>query len=124
QGFLVLPGFALSYILFAPTSMGRRLVHILAAMGAVVIGAGWWVLAVQVVPASARPYIGGSTDNSVLDLALGYNGISRILGHRRAEKPPGDWGSSTLPMLGGRIGLHRLFTGEMANEISWLMPVA
>jgi len=25
----------------------------------------------------------GSTDNTVLDLAFGYNGINRLLGHRR-----------------------------------------
>jgi 4-amino-4-deoxy-L-arabinose transferase-like glycosyltransferase len=64
------------------------------------------------------------TDNTVLDLALGYNGIERIVGRHREGKPPGDWGSSNLPMLGRRTGLHRLFTGEMANEMSWLIPVA
>ena len=82
------------------------------------------MLAVQLTPASARPYIGGSTDNTVLDLALGYNGINRLLGHHRKGTPLGDWGGSSLPMLGGRTGLHRLFIGEMGNEISWLIPVA
>jgi 4-amino-4-deoxy-L-arabinose transferase-like glycosyltransferase len=59
----------------------------------------------------------------VLDLALGYNGINRLLGHHRQRTPLGDWGGSDLPLL-GRSGLHRLFTGEMANEISWLIVVA
>jgi 4-amino-4-deoxy-L-arabinose transferase-like glycosyltransferase len=79
---------------------------------------------VQLTPASARPYIGGSTDNTVLDLALGYNGINRLLGHHREGTPLGNWGGSTVPMFGGHSGLHRLFTGEMANEISWLIVVA
>jgi 4-amino-4-deoxy-L-arabinose transferase-like glycosyltransferase len=124
QGFLVLPGFALAYLLVAPTSWRKRVLHVLGAMAALIASAGWWVLAVQLIPASARPYIGGSTDNTVLDLALGYNGIERILGRHREGKPPGDWRSSNLPILGARTGLHRLFTGEMANEISWLIPAA
>jgi 4-amino-4-deoxy-L-arabinose transferase-like glycosyltransferase len=124
QGFLVLPGFGLAYLLVAPTSWPRRVLHLLGAVGALIAAAGWWVLAVQLTPASARPYVGGSTDNTVLDLALGYNGINRLLGHHREGRPLGNWGGSNLPMLDGRSGLHRLFTGEMANEISWLIVVA
>ncbi len=121
QGFLVLPGFGLAYLLVAPTSWGKRVLHLLGAVAALIAAAGWWVLAVQLTPESARPYIGGSTDNTVLDLALGYNGINRLLGHHRKGTPLGDWGGSSLPMLGGRTGLHRLFIGEMGNEISWLI---
>jgi 4-amino-4-deoxy-L-arabinose transferase-like glycosyltransferase len=119
QGFLVLPGFGLAYLVVAPTSWTKRLLHLIAAVAALIVAAGWWVLAVQLTPANARPYIGGSRDNTVLDLALGYNGINRLLGHHRE----GNWGGSNLPMLDGRTGLHRLFTGEMADEISWLIPV-
>ncbi|MDT5332231.1 MAG: hypothetical protein QOF31_3528 [Mycobacterium sp.] len=124
QGFLVLPGFGLTYLLVAQTSWPKRVLHLLGAVGALIAAAGWWVLAVQLTPASARPYIGGSADNTVLDLALGYNGINRLLGHHREGKPLGNWGGSNLSMFGGRSGLHRLFTGEMANEISWLIVVA
>jgi 4-amino-4-deoxy-L-arabinose transferase-like glycosyltransferase len=124
QGFLVLPGFGLAYLLFAPTSWPKRVLHLVGAVGALIAAAGWWVLAVQLTPESARPYIGGSTDNTVLDLALGYNGINRLLGHHREGTALGNWGGSTVPMFGGHSGLHRLYTGEMANEISWLNVVA
>ncbi|WP_110319946.1 glycosyltransferase family 39 protein [Mycolicibacterium moriokaense] len=125
QGFLVLPGFGLAYLLCAPTSWPKRALHLLGAVGALIAAAGWWVLAVQLTPVSARPYIGGSTDNTVLDLALGYNGINRLLGHHRETNSlGGNWGGSTVPMFGAHSGLHRLFTGEMANEISWLIVVA
>jgi len=124
QGFLVLPGFGLAYLVVAPTSWPKRVLHLLGAVAALIASAGWWVLAVQLTPASARPYIGGSTDNTVLDLALGYNGINRLLGRHREGKPLGGWGGSSLPILGGRTGLHRLFTGEMSKEISWLNLVA
>jgi 4-amino-4-deoxy-L-arabinose transferase-like glycosyltransferase len=125
QAFLVLPGFALAYLLLAPTTWVKRLLHLLAALAALIAAAGWWVLTVQLVPASMRPYIGGSTDNTVLDLAFGYNGISRITGHHREGIELGDdSGGSGLAALSGRAGLHRLFSAETGNEISWLLPVA
>ncbi len=124
QGFLVLPGFALAYLLFAPTGWAKRALHLLTTAAAVVVAAGWWVLAVQLVPADARPYVGGSTDNTVLDLAFGYNGISRIVGRHSERTQLGDWHGAHLSMFGTRTGLHRLFTGEMANEIAWLLAAA
>ena len=80
QVMLVVPGLALVYVLVAPTTMRRRLGDLLAAGVAIVVSAGWYVLLVELWPASDRPYIGGSTDNSLLELALGYNGLGRILG--------------------------------------------
>ena len=127
EGFLPLPAFALTYLLLAPTGWRNRLLHLLGATAALVAAAGWWVLTVQLVPASARPYIGGSTDNTVMQLAVGYNGVSRIVG-RGSRDRPADLGAPTIghgwSRLGGGTGLRRLFTAEMANEISWLLPAA
>ncbi len=80
QAFLVLPAFGLVYLVAAPTTLRRRLLDLLAALGAVIVSAGWWVALVELWPAGSRPYIGGSTDNSALELALGYNGLSRLTG--------------------------------------------
>src|SRR3954451_12918692 len=75
QAFLVVPGFALVYLLLAPTTLRRRVWQLALAGVALVVSAGWWVAIVALVPAGSRPYIGGSQDNSVLQLALGYNGL-------------------------------------------------
>ncbi|GAA1862200.1 hypothetical protein GCM10009836_48110 [Pseudonocardia ailaonensis] len=80
QGFLVLPGLALAYLWAAPTTVGKRIRDLLGAGVAVVVGAGWWLLAVALWPADSRPYIGGSTNNTPLELAFGYNGLGRIFG--------------------------------------------
>nr|WP_239155611.1 glycosyltransferase family 39 protein [Amycolatopsis sp. FDAARGOS 1241] len=140
QAFLVLPAFVLAYAVAAPTSLGRRVWQLLAAAGAVVVSAGWWVLAVALWPAADRPYISGSTDNSVLQLAFGYNGLGRIFGQGRGGPGGGGGGRPDLPAgldlsaragggggfrgFGGGTGLTRLFTEQFGDEASWLLPAA
>jgi 4-amino-4-deoxy-L-arabinose transferase-like glycosyltransferase len=134
QGFLVLPGFALVYLLAAPTSVRHRIRQLLAAALAVVVGAGWWVGIVELWPASARPYIGGSTNNSVLELVLGYNGLARITGGSSGSSgavgagafgAAGGAGSAAAgSSFGGATGLGRLFSSDMAVDVAWLLPAA
>ncbi|MEQ4714938.1 glycosyltransferase family 39 protein [Nonomuraea sp. B19D2] len=114
QAFLVLPGFALVYLITAPVAFWRRVWQLLLAGGAMVVSAGWWLLAVALVPASERPYIGGSQSNSVLELALGYNGIGRLNG--------ADYGG--LGNLNQQAGWLRMFDTEAGGQISWLLPAA
>ncbi|MFG1967558.1 ArnT family glycosyltransferase [Nonomuraea sp. NPDC049028] len=114
QAFVVLPGFALVYLITAPTTVGRRLWQLVLAGVAVVASAGWWLVAVALVPAADRPYIGGSQTNSVLELALGYNGIGRLNG--------GDYGG--LGNLNQQAGWWRMFDTEAGGQISWLLPAA
>jgi 4-amino-4-deoxy-L-arabinose transferase-like glycosyltransferase len=123
QGFLVLPAFALVYLVAAPVPLRRRIRQVLAGAAAVAVAAGWWVLAVAVWPASVRPYIGGSTNNSILDLVFGYNGLGRLLGGSGNGGGGGSGGASGSS-FGGATGLSRLFSSEMGNEISWLLPAA
>ena len=130
QALLVVPAFGLTYLVAAPTPLRRRLVQLVAAGAALVAGAGWWIALVELWPASSRPYIGGSTTNSMLELAFGYNGLGRILGGSgnpgggTGGGPGGAGGGGMGGMFGGRAGLTRLFTGDMATEISWLLPTA
>jgi 4-amino-4-deoxy-L-arabinose transferase-like glycosyltransferase len=80
EAWIVLPTFFVLYLVAAPLSWKKRLVHLtLAGLIALSVSLSWAV-AVDLTPASARPYIGGSQTNSVLELALGYNGLGRITG--------------------------------------------
>ncbi|WP_353901707.1 glycosyltransferase family 39 protein [Micromonospora harpali] len=117
QAFLVIPVFAGVYLLAAPTGFWRRVRQVLAAGLGVVVAAGWWVAIVELVPASARPYIGGSQGNSILELTLGYNGLGRITGAE--EGSVGGRGPAS-----GQTGLGRLFDTENGGQISWLLPAA
>lgn len=127
QGVLVLPAFGAVYLIAARTSLRRRLTQLLGAAAAVVVSAGWWIAAVQLWPASSRPYIGGSTNNTVMDLVLGYNGFGRLLGGSGNAGGGGAMGGGTAATgssFGGATGIGRLFGSEMGNEISWLLPAA
>ncbi|WP_433271812.1 ArnT family glycosyltransferase [Actinosynnema sp. CS-041913] len=116
QAFLVLPAFGLVYLLAAPTTAVRKAWHLAVALGSVVVAGGWWVLAVELVPAGARPYIGGSQHNSVLELTLGYNGFGRLTGDEVGSVGGGrGWGST---------GWSRLLGTEMGSQIAWLLPTA
>jgi 4-amino-4-deoxy-L-arabinose transferase-like glycosyltransferase len=123
QAFLVLPAFALVYLVAAPVPLWRRVWQVLAAGGAIVVSAGWWVLAVALWPSA--PYIGGSTDGTVLNLVLGYNGLGRIFGgDGNGGGGGGPGGGQAGSSFGGPAGLSRLFSSEMGNEVSWLLPAA
>ncbi|UZF56711.1 glycosyltransferase family 39 protein [Gordonia polyisoprenivorans] len=122
QGFLVLPAFGLAYLVFANNGWLKRIGHLLLAAVALIVSSGWFVVVTILVPAASRPYIGGSTDNTFMDLVLGYNGIGRISGGD--GNMGGGGGGGAGGSFGGSTGLSRLFSSEMGNEISWLLPVA
>lgn len=80
EAFLILPGMYLAYFFATNLRWRKRIVHLLVAT-AVLAGVSLsWSLAVDLTPASERPYVDNSTNNSELELALGYNGIQRIFG--------------------------------------------
>ena len=80
QAFLVLPALGLVFLVAAPIALRHRIVKLFGALVAMVISGGWFVALVSLWPSASRPYIGGSTNNSLWELALGYNGLGRVLG--------------------------------------------
>ncbi|MEJ8281269.1 glycosyltransferase family 39 protein [Pseudonocardia spirodelae] len=121
QAFLVLPAFTLVWLLAAPVAWWPRIRGLLSAAAALVVSAGWWVLAVELWPAADRPWIGGSQTNSVLELVFGYNGVGRLTGDEVGSVGGGAGGRTGG---WGETGLLRLFGSEMGREASWLLPAA
>jgi 4-amino-4-deoxy-L-arabinose transferase-like glycosyltransferase len=126
QAFLIVPGLALAFLVAAPVGMWKRIGKLLVGAATMVVSGGWYLALVSLWPADSRPYIGGSTDNSLLQLALGYNGIQRIAG---GEGGPGGGPGGGGPkganlFFGGEPGIGRLFGPSMGVEASWLLPAA
>jgi 4-amino-4-deoxy-L-arabinose transferase-like glycosyltransferase len=120
QAFLVLPAFALVYMVAAPTGIRRRLMQVLAAGMAVVVSAGWWVAIVALWPVGSRPLIDGSPDNNIFNLITGYNGLGRIFGASGGGGGGGGGGGN----FSGAAGPLRLFNSLMGGQASWLLPAA
>jgi 4-amino-4-deoxy-L-arabinose transferase-like glycosyltransferase len=131
QAYVVLPAFALTYLVAGRGRIGRRVAGLLVAAVAVAVSSAWWVAIVELVPASSRPFVGGSTSNSALDLILGYDGLGRIIGQGGPGGGGfgglggfGDGGPGGSGGFGGSPGVLRMFNAEWAGGISWLLPSA
>lgn len=154
QALFVVPVIFLVYLLAARARWPRKLLDLGVAGAVLSVVSLSWLTVVDLIPASARPYVGGSTDNTVLDLLLGYNGLGRVEGQSQIMSPgmmaggggvPG--GAGNGPSAGGMPGAGnmppggggmpgggpggmdgsswtRLFSGEVAPQISWLFPLA
>ncbi|WP_392544009.1 glycosyltransferase family 39 protein [Oryzobacter telluris] len=119
QVLLVVPALGIAWVLFADTMIGRRLLGSLAAVGAMVVSAGWWVAVVELVPASMRPYVGGSQTDSFLELTFGYNGLGRLDGSEVGKVGGGGGGGFSTD-----VGVLRMFDSSSGGQISWLLPAA
>ena len=123
QAFLVVPGFALVYLIAAPTSLWRRRASDALrrrrhgrrrpAGGSRSSRSG---------PRTRRPYIGGSQDNSILNLIFGYNGFGRITGNETGSV--GGGGGAAAPACGASPASPACSTAEIGGQISWLIPTA
>ncbi len=120
QAYLVLPGYALVFGFAANTTLRRRIGGLAIALATVLVTSGWWVAIVQLLPAGARPFIGGSTTGSPLDLIFGYDGLGRIFG----ASGPGGGGGGFGGGFSGDVGPLRLFNSQMFGEIAWFIPLA
>ncbi|MFF4252570.1 ArnT family glycosyltransferase [Streptomyces sp. NPDC001663] len=119
QAYVVLPAFFLVYLWAAQCSLGRRIRNLAVGTVALIASSAWWMVIVDLIPASSRPYIGGSTDNTVWDLVIGYNGFGRIFG---ASSSVGSQGNGAS--FGGSASIYRMFNEIMGGQISWLIPFA
>ncbi|BBC34540.1 uncharacterized protein SGFS_058340 [Streptomyces graminofaciens] len=122
QAFLILPPLAIVYVVFAPASVKKRVSQVLLAGLAMVVAGGWWVAIVELWPASSRPYIGGSQNNSFLELTFGYNGLGRINGEETGSVGGGGGGNGGGNW--GETGWDRMFSSSIGGQISWLIPAA
>src|SRR6266852_8374206 len=150
EAYLVVPAYGLLYLLAAPHRLRKRIGHLALAGVLLLVVSLSWAVAVDLTPAASRPYVGSSQDNSELSLALGYNGIQRLLGQfgfgsssssstsgnttgsfpqpgvgASGQPPQGSGNGSSSGMFNtGNPGLLRLFNEPLGGQIVWLLPMA
>ncbi|MFH9198984.1 ArnT family glycosyltransferase [Streptomyces anulatus] len=123
QAFLILPPLAVLYAVCAPVPVTKRLRQLALSALTMVVAGGWWVAIVELMPASSRPYVGGSQNNSFLELTFGYNGLGRINGEETGSVGGGGRGGGGGGGW-GETGIGRMFNSEIGGQIAWLIPAA
>ncbi|MCW3069512.1 MAG: glycosyltransferase family 39 protein, partial [Solirubrobacterales bacterium] len=117
---LVVPGIAAAWLWVTPAGRGRlhALRQLLAGGAAMLLVGGAWPALVELTPAANRPWVSGTSDNSVLSLIFGYNGLGRVDG--QAGGPGGGGGA----MFGSTPGPLRLLNGALGGQAGWLLGFA
>jgi len=100
EAFLPLPAFYALYLLGSKESVWSKLWKLSLATILLLVVSFSWALAVDLTPASQRPYVGSSGNNSVMNLIFGYNGMDRLLGMGGGARPGGRLGSRGFPPQG------------------------
>ncbi|MET9984619.1 glycosyltransferase family 39 protein [Streptomyces rochei] len=120
QGYIALPAVFVVYLYATDLGWAKRIRNLVLAAVALAVASFWWAAAVSLVPASERPYIGGSTDGTAWDLIMGYNGLGRIFGGDGNMGGGGGGGGG----FSGTAGIGRMFNDVLGGQISWLLPFA
>ena len=151
QAYMVLPACFLLYFLAARLPWSKRLVHLALATLVLLAVSFSWALLVDSIPPEARPFVGSSRDNTVMELVIGHNGAARLgqiagligLDWQRGRPatdrssppgktpptPPSPPTASNAPAAGfrdetGAPGIGRLFNRQLAGQIAWFLPAA
>jgi 4-amino-4-deoxy-L-arabinose transferase-like glycosyltransferase len=128
QAWLIVPALLIGYVVGATGPRRARVgAALLAGLAAAALSLTW-TGAIQLVPASDRPYIDGTTNNNAFSMVFAYNGTDRIL----PGVIPG--GVPQLPShLAPARGTATASTGHLlvkmiapgiATQIGWLYPAA
>jgi 4-amino-4-deoxy-L-arabinose transferase-like glycosyltransferase len=119
----VVPGIALAYLWVAPRGRWVAVRQLLAGGAALaVVGLAWPVL-VTLTPAADRPWISGTTDNSIWSLIFNYNGVGRVTGQTGAPGA-GFGGGGGGGAFGGATGVFRLLQSGLGDQAGWLLGFA
>jgi 4-amino-4-deoxy-L-arabinose transferase-like glycosyltransferase len=151
QAYLVVPAFVAVYFLGARLRWGTKFWHLALAGVLLLVISLSWAVTVDAIPASQRPFVGSSQDNSELNLILGYNGIERLIprnwsifginglgfgSSQSGATPPAGTQNSRAANVGGggggpggvsengQPGLLRLVNAQLGGQAGWLLPLA
>ncbi|WP_246310906.1 glycosyltransferase family 39 protein [Paenibacillus xylanilyticus] len=82
QAYMILPAFYIFYMLAFQAKWRKKIILLIGSTAVLAVVSLSWAVTVDSIPESQRPYIGSSETNSVLELAFGYNGLSRLTGQQ------------------------------------------
>lgn len=147
EAYMVAPAVYITYLLTSTLSYKIKIKHLIIASVVLLVVSVSWAVTVDLVPKPDRPFIGSSTNNSVMELIIGHNGLERLgislkntkVNHNKGviqqnknfneNKKIINSSDKNSKMIENRnksnTGIFRLFTyNNLSEEISWLLPFA
>jgi 4-amino-4-deoxy-L-arabinose transferase-like glycosyltransferase len=121
---LVVPGIVAAWLWIAPRGRLVALRQLLAGGAAMVAVGGAWPLLVALTPAADRPWVSGTSDNSILSLIFGYNGLGRLSGQAGGPQAFGGGAGGGGGPFGGPPGVLRLLDSSLGGQAGWLLGFA
>jgi 4-amino-4-deoxy-L-arabinose transferase-like glycosyltransferase len=121
---LVLPALAVAFLVAGPGGLPRRIGATAAGGVATAVVSLAWTVAVSSVPAVGRPWVDGSTDDSLWQQTFVDNGLGRLGAQNPLHVLAGQGLALTAPGTGAGPSWDRLFVGDLARSAGWLLPAA
>ena len=148
--YVVLPTFALVYLLGAPIVFKRRIADLAIGLAVLLTVSLSWTAFYDLTPKDRRPYAGTSKHNSMFELAIGPYAVGRfvptakrlttnkIAGNNetieKVESQPITYSRESIKagirravsrlFLREPVGPLRLADGHLAGQCGWLLPLA
>ncbi|MGL5414522.1 MAG: glycosyltransferase family 39 protein [Clostridium sp.] len=142
EAFLILPAVYFVYFLSNKLSLKRKILNLILGSLILIILSLSWGFIVDMVPAKDRPFVGSSTDNSVIELMIGHNGLQRlgvysklnggsflpsqmIKNNTSLAQTVVDEKGNAAPVSNHGRGIMRLLSpNSMSDQIIWFIPFA
>jgi 4-amino-4-deoxy-L-arabinose transferase-like glycosyltransferase len=122
EAWLVIPALLLAYLIAAPGPIRQRVTRAAAMAALTAVVSLSWMTVVTIWPASGRPYVDGSYDNSVFQQVFVYNGFGRL------DQPTPDQLLDSSIKIGlpapAPAGWDKLLTGALGRDTGWLLAAA
>jgi len=125
EAWAVWPALIIAWFFTAGT-FRKKIFDLLIAGGTSLALSLTWIVTVALIPASHRPYIGGTYHNNPFEMVFGYNGLGRFTATSSALSSATDNPTfrSFTPPFGGKAGIGRIFSAAVAGQIAWIIPTA
>ena len=129
QAYTILPAIFFTYFIFSKNRISLKISRAVIAFILMIIVSFSWMFAVDLYPSNSRPYIDNSKNNSMIELAINYNGIDRLLGMKTSSSFSSNSNTSlsNSKNSGDYIGtpsISRLWSESLYGQISWLLVLA
>ncbi len=121
---LVVPAIVAAWLWVGPRGRLAAMRQLLAGGAAMVVVGGAWPLLMALTPAASRPWISGTSDNSILSLIFNYNGLGRLDGQAGGPQNLGGGGPGGSTTFGGASGPLRLLNDGLGGQAGWLLGFA